>query len=305
MIDTVRIYFPQDLIHEVDLISEVPTILCDVTSHSNNDRVWYSGKLKNLSWSVRKDGISISGSLTKYICGNNYTNMNQETLNNAIDQLSSYFGVDLTIGRITQLDFGINLNCKEAPMNYFKCLGSSPYYKSRSVNNSTLSYSNRSRTKLFYDKLKQMKATNVFIPEKFIGLNILRFEVRYRKKAFKYFGRKELRVKDLLTSSFHKRLKEQLFKEFSSIQTVLLPSISKEIITTASIFGDQLIALAIEQLGMDVIYDLVDSCTNMDSQNKTRSRQRCMKVLKKFHHNNDESLYDELTINFIKELKKI
>lgn len=253
MVDTVRLFLSQDSVENVDLLSELPTRFEDYSVHESRDNIWFSGNVQNLKWSVFRSGLSISGSLPKFHFGENYTVLKSHHLKKVFKQLSTVFNVDLGPARITQIDFGVNLICHNTVTDYFKYLGRSPYYKSRNINNTTLTYSNSFRYKHLYDKVREMKASNEDIPKIIQGKNILRFEIKYRKKCSKYFDIDNLTVADICSYSFLQQLKAQIETEFNSIKRVKVPSFRKEIIATPSDFKNQLAAIFINDIGSGMV----------------------------------------------------
>jgi len=304
MLDTFRLYLPQSSVPDIELVSELPTRFSCIQSHESYGRYWYSGIYKNLKWSVREDGLSISGSLSKFKFGNNYTNLKQSDLQTVFEELNNVFGICLNNAKITQIDLGINLACKYPPYLYYKYLGRSPYYPSRNINNTTLTYSNGTRSKQLYDKLKEMRSKGDKVPWSLSSLNILRFEVKYRKKWTRFFNKKSIRVKDLLSDSFFNELKERLDEEFFSIQRVYHSNINRESITKVSEFKNLLVFQAIKHLGINEIYDLLDECVLMDSQNRTRSKRMCLDI-NALPIESTIDLYDQLTTTFNQTLSKL
>lgn len=284
----------QELVPEYDLVAMIPERLERRTSHVRDEHVSYSGYIDNLYCSVRKQGLNIKGSLSKFILGNNYTNLGSEACAHAFEILSNRLSIPLLKAKLTQIDIGLTIECEHAPTRYFKYLGSSKYFKSRSVNNTTLSYSNTSRSKLFYDKIKELKKRGSPLPEDLIGKQFVRFETRYRKCPNKYFKRNGLLVNDLLHSSLFEEFKSNVLYEFNSINRIRHTTLDTTLVNKASDFKNFIAADAIAKHGLPYYLNLIED-TMLDSQNRTRAKAYCKDLASSFVTDVQTDLYDELS----------
>lgn len=298
LLDSVKIYLPQFAVPELDLLAEVPAGFDHVTCHTCNDRIAYSGYLDNMYWSVRADGLSIKGNLSKFILGNNYTNLDKQSCINAFNELSDRLSLCLDKARLNQLDFGITFDVDHNPSRYFKYLGTSKYYKSRSINNSTLNYSNTKRSKHLYDKSKELKKQQKSFPSELTGKHLMRFEVRYRKQANKYFDRDPLTVSRLFESNLFDQLKIKLALEFESIERVRHTTLDTSQVKKASDFKSFIAADALANKGLTTYLALIEECDGLDTQYKSRAKAYCKELSRSFVNDRGIDLYDELAEKF-------
>lgn len=178
----------------------------------------YFGHLKNLKIIIGPDFISISGSIAKYYHGNNLQNFTYDDTLNALDEIQYEIGLSLLGASITKLEFARNLVLDNPCTDYLELLGIKGRYKRNDMYETTLYHNLKCRTICTYDKIAEMKYKRVKIPEAFVNLNVLRFEVRFQKdikRQIKYDNK--IRVKDLYSKKLYSRFEEYCNNEYMKI----------------------------------------------------------------------------------------
>ena len=139
-------------------MAEIPEYLEDVTHtyKQNSDRQFVSGKLKSLQVYASEYGVSIEGSIPKFIFGNNFQIPGRKTIYQAIEKCNDRLHLNVGKGKLTRLDITYNLHTTHIPKTYFQFFGAARYLK-RIEQPESLYYTNQSRLIHIYDKQKQAK----------------------------------------------------------------------------------------------------------------------------------------------------
>ena len=186
MYDTLNMYLRQDSVRDTDLLAEIPVHLDKVKFEETDERVKYSGRLKNLYVSVSEKGLFISGSLAKYYLSDNMQTLRRQDAEQAIQSLSDSLHLPIVEAQVSRIDFADNFIMQYEPEVYYPYLGESRHLK-RYIQPESLYYKNGSRTMLFYDKPAEAKSKGYKIPDVWTSKNVLRYEIRYRRRLAKQF----------------------------------------------------------------------------------------------------------------------
>lgn len=130
------------------------------------------------------------GSLSKYLLGNNFENMNRFEAWDAVQMISDAIHKDMTPAQIRRLDFGGTMVMNSPPSEYLATFGNFPRYRRFDVSKGqtlqTITYKTAAVEIVTYDKGKEAgRAT----PEKYQGANALRCELRILKGITKRMNR--------------------------------------------------------------------------------------------------------------------
>lgn len=256
------------------------------------------GYFKNLAIKIYSDNISIWGSLSKYFKGSNLFTLKRKDVQFAIAQLENELGMSLKFARVTRLDLADNLKMQNPPIHYFKYFGHSNYYKISSfVNKSQLLYENKSKSKSFYDKRKQMKKDKKFLlmPKYKDAQNILRYEFQLKKNVIKQFGGK-VTAQMLYDKSFYERLIGLWEKEFYKIDKIPKRDFYVEGISTPSELVKFLTLMGLNSYGAD---KLLESISNQKIEFKNK---QLPKLKKKINDLSKEDIWVDYNNKDIEEL---
>lgn len=136
MIDTIRLFIP---------FHELPD---DFYDWSVPDRI------RNIKVSLHDRGLSISGSLPKYLWSQNIDFPKPEDIYDAFEAWSEEIGIDVSKAKVTQLDIAGCIKVLFDTNIYFSYLGQARYYERFIYSGRSLYYSNQLRKIIIYDKLK-------------------------------------------------------------------------------------------------------------------------------------------------------
>ena len=149
--------------------------------------------------------FTMSGSIPKFINGNNFQGITSHQIIKAFDSLSNVIGSDMYKGTVTRLDYASNLFLEHSPKLYIPFFGDSHKFK-RIEYGSSVGYKGsrgQARYKTLEDKVAWAKDTRNKIPEAFHDKHIMRYENRL-KSANRIahvldLGTKKPTLKDILT----------------------------------------------------------------------------------------------------------
>lgn len=168
------------------------------------------GSLDGLKVSVFCSGISIIGSLSKYMYGNNIYPLDRHTTKEALDRIGKTFHVDMNKAKVTGLEFGTVFLLKHKIPYYLQRLGDMPKLDRCRFEEKTLYYQSKSKeqpkTLAFYDKIEEQRKSGATLPAGFDRQNILKYELRLNQRLPKQLNVKEVNASTLYDEEFFRML---------------------------------------------------------------------------------------------------
>jgi len=237
--------------------------------------LYEKGKLDGLEVKETCRGIKIKGSLSKYFFGNNLETLTIDKTKNAVDKICDSLHLDVNDATISRIDFATNFIVTEPPQNYYSFFGDATRLN-KSIQGTTLYFSNKSRAIVFYDKVNEAKAHRMQIPNEFRDKNVLRYE--YRLKRIK---RNRITLKDLYSKEIFNWLIDQWLQRYHSIRRIPRLRIKEEAkeMKNLKAFEGYGWKLLIQQIGgIESFYSLLDD----EVRRGTISKQNKCYYKKKF-----------------------
>ncbi|TVL97280.1 MAG: hypothetical protein CV087_22540 [Candidatus Brocadia sp. WS118] len=252
MYDTVSLWQKsQSTEHIPNLLTEAKTNIIQRTGE-----IYSNGKLENLKVNVNSNGVSIKGSLAKFLFGNNLEQLTRKNTQLAIEKLSDSLKLPLQGAIVYRLDIGANFILKRAVSEYISLLGGVRYYKrSEIADKQTLLYLTSKRAMAFYDKVKELKRHQEPIPEVFQGRNVLRYELRFTKRLPEQLNEKKaVSVLKLYDENFYISVLEKWKSEYFKIQRLNRLKITGAIkMSSVREFVNQLALIGLTNIGGEAI----------------------------------------------------
>lgn len=155
-----------------------------VENPANNETTTF-GRLGALSVTRYPHNVLISGSLPKYLYGNNIARLDRRATAAAIEKLCDELGADITTAKVTGLEFGGVFTLAHPVKEYYARFGTPPgMLRYIEVPNETIYYRTKgkefAKQLAFYDKTKESAATGVDTPPRLT--NLLRYELRLNRR---------------------------------------------------------------------------------------------------------------------------
>ena len=152
----------------------------------------YQWHARNLRVSCFSNGISVKGSLPKFLCGDNVHTIDATDTAQAIADISNLFGIDMAEARVTYIEIGKTFVMDNAPVEYFAKLGDGGRYLPRMQAGTTLYYGKLKKKApkglIFYDKADEIANDGGTLPPLLDNTNLLRYELRLHGRLRKRYG---------------------------------------------------------------------------------------------------------------------
>lgn len=158
--------------------------LDNVRAIKKTNRHGFRGEIENMSVSFTDYGISVVGSLGKFLNGENLTNIDRNGIKQAIDKLSKKLRIDVNDSKVTSLEIGQNFVLKHPVSYYLPYFSEFPRSERVQLTTTSLRYDMKDKQIAIYGKVEEMmndKKMRGKIPLD-IG-NVLRLEVRLNRPA--------------------------------------------------------------------------------------------------------------------------
>lgn len=179
------------------------------------------GNLEGLKVCIYAGGISIIGSLPKYIYPNNIYLLNRSTTAQAIEKLSDALHLPLNDARVTGLEFGNAFMMRQPVESYLSKLGEMPGLQRYHFDVGSLYYKPRGKQQpkifAFYDKIADARVKGMVLPEGFKGANLLKYEMRLNGRLHKQLGEPEVKASTLTERAFYAKLVTMYQESYFSI----------------------------------------------------------------------------------------
>lgn len=285
MPDTLHMYLPIERIPSLDF-----KVIAKATNrhqyHFDEDGIMsLSGNIKNLKTYVSKSGVSIKGSLPKYIRAQNFDSISLFELEDFISNISIITQLPWHEANIRRLDIGYTILTDYPPNMYYSFLGEVPRLI-KLVQPDSIIWRNKSETRSLnmYDKIREAKSDRMPIPNHFKGTNSLRFESRYFKDQISKVLNQYVHVGDLCKRDLFEKLPDIWYSEFQLINKVDTFELDYFNMQTPNDFIKAIEVFGVRQLG----FEKSMSAINLLKANKafsgkvaySRSRKRVREAFK-------------------------
>lgn len=223
------------------------------------------GYLNNLRISVYESGLYIVGSLAKYFNGGNIYTLNRKTTEQAIQKLSDELRLDISTAKVTYLEFGDSFIMEHGVEEYLKRLSAMPRM-ARNQQESTLYFQTKGiedpKKFVFYDKETELRKRKESLPDGFRGLNILRYEMRFKNRLPQQIGWPEVTASTLYNREFYRKMLNQYQQNYFSItkrKTMRLSAL--QAVSNPKEAFDCLVGMLISQAEPKLIEDFIGDLT--------------------------------------------
>lgn len=271
----------------------------------NTGEVKTFGSLEGLKVTILMGGVSIVGSLPKFLYNSNVYSMSREATAQAIEKLSDNLHIDAAVAAVTELEFGTNFQMKHPVPNYLSKLGSMPRLQRYHFDPSTLYYKGKGKGKqqpkvfALYDKIADAKAKGMSLPEDLKPANLLRYEMRLKGRLAKQLSVCQLTASTLTEVGFYDMMVERYKDSYFSIskQTQIKTNAMCEIKTVTDAFN-VFVARLLSKTDPDQISGFLDELKEGEVFEDCKYYSRLKKKLETIATKADIVVSDEL----IKEL---
>lgn len=257
MYDSVSLWLPNDLAGD---LKHLPARIQQPSFISKEDgSLTLIGGLGGLKITARESGVSVKGSLNKYLLKSNIQSIGRQDAKEAILMLSDSLSLPFEKAKVTRVDVAANILVKYPPKLYYQFLGVSSRYE-RLEQPQSIYYNNGKRVKLFYNKLAEIKKYRIPVPDILQGKNVLRFEFRLMRNVAEQMKVNEVTGSTLTNERFYMDMLDRWHKEYLNIQKQVKTKIDfmQKQINTPKEFFNQMAWAMISDLGEKQALQLVD-----------------------------------------------
>lgn len=240
------------------------------------------GYYKNLRVTHYPDFIYCSGSIAKFLNGENVTPLNRKTYIKALETLEKETGWDLNNSEIKTLEVGYTIPVSEPVNSYLELFDYRSRFTKMVYSNQTIEtvlYKTTARSFSCYDKGIESKNN---IPQLYKGGNLLRLELKYKRGFTKNIGKYSLW--ELANKEIYSKLVNNWKDFYQSIQKKNNIVLNTSQNPTPSIIENALTAIGINTYGYDNLIHLINS---LEKSGKLGSKQcqRAKSKAKTLHDN--------------------
>ena len=220
MYDNVHLWLPQPMPNASAMADRYNgTPIVDKATAEIKGYQWHA---RNLRVSCFSNGISVKGSLPKYLCGDNVQTIDTTDTAQAIAEISNLFGVDLAEAYVSYIEVGKTFMMDNAPVDYFAKLGDGGRYLPRMQAGTTLYYGKQikhaPKCLTFYDKADEITSDGGTLQPLVDGANLLRYELRLHGRLSKRYG--IIHASALADKATLAALRQEYIKSFDNIKKV-------------------------------------------------------------------------------------
>ena len=268
------------------------------------------GSLEGLKVSIYTGGISITGSLSKYLHSNNIYPLDRHSTAQAVEKLSDSLHISFNEAKVTGLEFGTQFVMKHQVSDYLSRLGDMPKLLRFHFNEGSLYYKpkgkQQSKVFAFYDKKADAVAKDMILPLGFEEANLLKYEMRINRRLPQQLGVPEVTASTLSEKTFYhsmvKRYQENYFAISKSNQ--IKTDVMDEIKTVSDAF-DVFVARLITQSNQTQIAGFLEELKDAKVFDDRKCYSRLKKKIQEVATKADITVSDELIKELDDEIKNI
>lgn len=183
--------------------------------------VTMEGAIRGMKLYFRPNGLSIVGSLPKFLYDDNIHPLTRGTTGQAIEGISEAIGIDISDAKVTGLEFGMVYPVSFPVPDYLSRLGELHNMHRYRFAESTLYYKSKGRNQAkmlcFYDKIEDARAKGVTLPIGFEDANLLKYELRLRGRIAQRLGVNDVTASSLSDTFIYGKLVNMYQSEYMAI----------------------------------------------------------------------------------------
>ncbi len=303
MYDKVKLW-----VNRFDIGEQYPNIinLLDTAKEQtdlNTREVKVFGYLEGLRLNIFQSGLSIEGSLPKFLYQSNIYTLNRQTTPQAFEKIGDKLHFNIKEAKVLSLEFGANYNMQYPVYRYLEKLGDMPRLERSNYTASSLYYKPRSKAQQkifsFYDKIAEAKAKKMIVPNGLEDANLLRYEMRLKGRLPTLFKRNEVTASTLSEEQFYSsaiKMYQDTYFSISKQNKLTLNDMSN--IKTVKDAKEVLMALLINQSDQEQIKAYFDALKEAkvfeDRKNYTRLKNKIKEISNKAGYVVPDDLIKEL-----------
>lgn len=276
----------------------------------NTGEVCTFGSLEGLKVSIYVGGISIVGSLAKFLYPNNIYPLDRHGTTQAVEKLSDSLHLQIADAKVTGLEFGRVFVMRHPVESYLSKLGDMPKLLRYHFDVGTLYYKPRGRQQpkvyAFYDKKADAAAKGMALPVGFEDANLLKYEMRLNGRLPQQMGVPEVTASTLSESGFYRLMVKRYQDSYFAISKLnqVKTDVMSEIKTVSDAF-DVLVARLINQSDQTQIVAFLEELKEAKVFEDRKSYTRLKKKIQEVAAKAGVTVSDELMKELDDEIKNV
>ncbi|WP_302784788.1 hypothetical protein [Bacteroides fluxus] len=268
------------------------------------------GSLEGLKVSIYTGGISIVGSLAKYLYPNNIYSLDRHTTTQAIEKLSDSLHISLGDAKVTGLEFGTQFVMAHPVENYLSKLGDMPKLLRYHFDVGTLYYKPKGKQQpkvfAFYDKKADAVAKDMALPVGFDEANLLKYEMRINGRLPQQLGVADVTAATLSEKPFYRLMVKRYQESYFAISknNQIKTDVMDEIKTVSDAF-DVFVARLISQSDQTQIAGFLEELKEAKVFDDRKCYSRLKKKIQEVATKAGVTVSDELIKELDDEIKNI
>ena len=261
------------------------------------------GSLEGLKVAIYTGGISVIGSLPRYLYGNNIYPLDRHSTAQAVEKLSDGLHLQVADAKVTGLEFGRAFVMGHPIGGYLDRLGDMPKMVRCHLGGDTLYYMPRGKQQpkvfTFYDKKADAAAKGMVLPVGLEDVNWLKYEMRLNGRLPQQMGLSEVTASTLSESGFYRLMVKRYQDSYFAISKLkqVKTDVMSEIKTVSDAY-DVLVARLISQSDHTQIAAFLDELKEAkvfkDRKSYTRLKNKIQEVAAKAGVTVSDELVKEL-----------
>ncbi|MDD2953715.1 MAG: hypothetical protein PHC95_11210 [Parabacteroides sp.] len=268
------------------------------------------GSMEGLKVSIYTGGISIIGSLAKYLYPNNIYPLDRHTTAQAIEKLSDSLHISVDDAKVTGLEFGTQFVMAHPVENYLSKLGDMPKLLRYHFDIGTLYYKPKGKQQpkvfAFYDKKADAVAKDMALPVGFDEANLLKYEMRINGRLPQQLGVPEVTAATLSEKPFYRLMVKRYQESYFAISknNQIKTDVMDEIKTVSDAF-DVFVARLISQSDQTQIAGFLEELKEAKVFDDRKCYSRLKKKIQEVATKAGVTVSDELIKELDDEIKNI
>lgn len=261
------------------------------------------GSKDGLKVIIYAGGLSVIGSMPKFLYGSNVYPLNRHTIKDAIEKISDTLHIPTGKASVTELEIGTNFLMKHPVAEYLSKLGEMPRLERVPVTANSIRYQGKGKRHpkeyYFYDKLIEAANNGMEYPDDMQGKNLLRYEIRLSGRLPQQLSVPEVIASTLTDKAFYRQMVKRYQDDYFTIakQNQVKINVMSEIKTPTDAFN-VFVARLISQADKNQIAGFLDELKQAgvfeDRKNYTRVKSKIQDIATKANFTISDELIKEL-----------
>lgn len=261
------------------------------------------GNIEGLKVAIYTGGLSVVGSMPKFLYGSNVCSLNRHTIKEAIEKISDTLHFNSELANVTEIEFGTNFLMKHPVTDYLSKLGTMPRLERVQVTPTSIRYEGRGKQHpkvfTFYDKLADAASKGMEYPEGWQGQNLLRYEIRLSGRLPQQLSVPEVTASTLTEKPFYRLMVKRYQDYYFNIskQNQVKTNVMSKIKTPTDAFNVW-VARKLSQTDQTEIKGFLDELKEAgvfeDRKNYTRVKNKFQEIATKANITISDELIKEL-----------